>query len=48
MLPAVRTASDDTAIVANGTSCRQQILHATGRKPLHIAQALALALGVQS
>ncbi|MDH3451033.1 MAG: FAD-binding protein [Gammaproteobacteria bacterium] len=47
VLPAVRAASDNTTIVANGTSCRQQILHATGREPLHIAQAVAAALGME-
>jgi Fe-S oxidoreductase len=46
VLPAVRAASDGTTIIANGASCRQQIAHATGRRPLHIAQAVALALGV--
>ncbi|MDH3715798.1 MAG: FAD-binding protein [Gammaproteobacteria bacterium] len=46
VFPAVRAASDNTTIVANGASCRQQILHATGRRALHIAQAVAAALGI--
>ena len=47
LLPAVRAASDDTLIVAPGTSCRQQIEGLTGRRALHpievIAQRLAEA-----
>ena len=34
-----------TAIVACGTSCRQQIKHFTTHEPLHIAQLFANALG---
>ena len=44
VLPAVRAASDDTLIVADGTSCRHQISDATTRTPLHVAQVLAAAL----
>ena len=33
-----------TLIVANGTSCRQQIAHGTGRRALHPAEVLAAAL----
>ena len=44
LLPAVRAASDDTLIVADGTSCRHQIRDTTLRKPLHVAQVLANAL----
>lgn len=43
ILPAVRSASADTLIVADGFSCREQIAQATGRRPLHFAQVLALA-----
>ena len=42
LLPAVRNAPPDALIVANGTSCRQQILDGTGRRPLHLAQVLAM------
>ncbi len=38
--PAVRSAGDDTVIVASGISCRQQIEHLTGRKPKHPAEVL--------
>jgi len=42
LLPAVRNAPPGALIVANGTSCRQQILDGTGRQPLHLAQVLAM------
>jgi len=41
LFPAIRNSPADALIVASGTSCRQQILHATGRKALHIAEVLA-------
>ena len=44
LLPAVREASDDTIIVADGTSCRQQIRDGTGRQAQHVARTLAEAL----
>jgi Fe-S oxidoreductase len=44
LLPAVRATSDDTLIVADGTSCRHQISDATSRKPVHVARILATAL----
>ncbi len=40
LLPAVRSQPPDAVIVASGTSCRAQIRHATGRRALHIAEAL--------
>jgi Fe-S oxidoreductase len=40
LLPAVRQASEDTLIVADGFSCAEQIRHATGREALHLAQLL--------
>lgn len=44
LFKAVRAAPADTLIVASGTSCRQQIAHGTGRRAVHLAEALALAL----
>ena len=44
LLPAVRRASPDTILVANGTSCRHQIFDATRRQALHLVQVLAQAL----
>jgi Fe-S oxidoreductase len=44
LLPAMRAASADTRLVANGFSCRHQIANGTGRKPDHIALVLRDAL----
>jgi Fe-S oxidoreductase len=44
LLPAVRDASRDTLIVADGFSCREQIEQSTDRKALHLAQVLQMAL----
>jgi Fe-S oxidoreductase len=44
LLPTVRRAPADAIIVADGTSCRQQIRDGTGRDPIHVARALAMAL----
>ncbi|HET8609488.1 MAG TPA: hypothetical protein VFM11_07085, partial [Burkholderiales bacterium] len=44
LLPAVRQASGDTLIVADGFSCREQIIQTTSRTPLHLAQVLQMAL----
>ena len=48
LLPAVRNASTDTLIVADGFSCREQIEQATGRKALHLAEVIQLALNTSS
>ena len=44
LLPAVRQASSDTLIVADGFSCQEQIQQATGRRAMHLAEAMRLAL----
>lgn len=44
LLPTLRLLSDDTWIVASGTSCRQQILDGSNRRSLHLAEALVCAL----
>ena len=44
LLPAVRAARPDTLIVADGFSCREQILQSTGRRACHLAEVLRLAL----
>ena len=44
LLPAVRNAAPDTPIVADGTSCRQQIADGAGRRASHVAELLAGAL----
>jgi FAD/FMN-containing dehydrogenase/Fe-S oxidoreductase len=44
LLPAVRRADADTLIIADGFSCFQQIEGLAGRKPLHIAEVLQMAI----
>jgi Fe-S oxidoreductase len=44
LLPAVRNTPADALIVSDGFSCREQILQATGRKALHLAEAMQLGL----
>ncbi|HXR58024.1 MAG TPA: FAD-linked oxidase C-terminal domain-containing protein [Burkholderiales bacterium] len=44
LLPAVRKASPGTLLVADGTSCRQQIAHGALREALHVARVLERAL----
>ena len=44
LLPAVRSASPDTFIVADGFSCREQIAQCTGRQALHLAEVIQIAL----
>ncbi len=46
LLPAVRKASADTLIVADGTSCRHQIHDGADREALHVARVLAMSLDV--
>ena len=45
LLPAVRNATPETLIVADGFSCREQIAQTTGRRAMHLAEVLDLALG---
>lgn len=44
LLPAVRNAPGSTVVIADGFSCREQIRQLTGRKALHLAQVLQMAL----
>jgi len=44
LLPAVRKARPDALIVADGTSCRQQIRDGAKREALHVARVLAMSL----
>ncbi|HEX5452478.1 MAG TPA: FAD-linked oxidase C-terminal domain-containing protein [Stellaceae bacterium] len=44
LLPAVRRATDETLIAADGFSCREQIEHGSARHALHPAEIVALAL----
>ena len=43
LLPRVRAAGEQTLIVADGFSCREQIAQATGRRALHLAEVIRLA-----
>ena len=45
LFPALRNAATDAIVVADGTSCRQQIRDGTGREALHVARVLAMSLG---
>ncbi len=44
LFPAVREAAPDTMIVADGSSCRHQIQHGTGRRAVHVSRVLRQAL----
>jgi Fe-S oxidoreductase len=44
LLPTVRAAASETLIVATGYSCREQIAQSTGRRALHPAEVLNMAL----
>jgi FAD/FMN-containing dehydrogenase/Fe-S oxidoreductase len=43
LLPAVRRAPLSTVVVANGFSCREQIMQQTGRQALHLAEVIQIA-----
>jgi len=44
LLPAVRNTSESAIIVSDGFSCREQILQSTGRRAIHLAEALQLGM----
>ena len=44
LLPAIRSAGNDTLLVADGTSCRHQIQDGAARQALHVAAVLERAL----
>ncbi len=44
LLPAVRDADEDTLIIANGFSCREQIAQDTERRALHLAEVVQMAM----
>ncbi len=47
LAPHLREISPDALLLADGFSCRTQIQHATGRRAMHLAEALQLALREQ-
>jgi Fe-S oxidoreductase len=44
LLPAIRSSSAETLLVADGTSCRHQIADGARRPALHVARVLEQAL----
>src|SRR5216683_1566008 len=44
LLPAVRNTTESAIIVSDGFSCREQILQSTGRRAMHLAEALQLGM----
>ena len=48
LLPAVRSADNDTLIIADGFSCREQITQLTGRRTLHVAEVIQMAISSRS
>ncbi|MBC5825304.1 MAG: FAD-binding oxidoreductase [Candidatus Eremiobacteraeota bacterium] len=44
LLPAVRAASDDTLIINDGFSCREQIAQTTDRQAMHLAEVIKMAM----
>ena len=44
LFPTIINEDSDSLIIADGTSCRGQIEHGTGRTPLHVARVLQMAL----
>lgn len=44
LLPGLRDAPEDVLVIADGFSCREQLRQLAGRRPLHIAQVVAMAL----
>jgi len=44
LLPAVRAASAETLLIADGFSCREQISQSGGRQALHLAEVLEMTL----
>ncbi len=44
LLPRIRAADKATLIVADGFSCREQIMHGTARHGMHLAEVIQMAL----
>ena len=44
LFPRIINEDSDSLIIADGTSCRVQIEHGTGRTPLHVVRVLQMAL----
>ena len=48
LLPALRKVGAETLVVADGTSCRHQIQDGVGQNAVHVAQALIMALEMET
>jgi FAD/FMN-containing dehydrogenase/Fe-S oxidoreductase len=48
LLPAVRAAASNAVLIADGFSCREQISQSGGRRALHLAEVLEMALPERS
>jgi Fe-S oxidoreductase len=48
LLPAVRSSDENTLIIADGFSCREQIEQETKRQGLHLAQVIEMALNQET
>jgi Fe-S oxidoreductase len=44
LLPAVRAADRETIVISDGFSCHEQIAQTAGRRPLHLAEVIHMAL----
>jgi Fe-S oxidoreductase len=44
LLPSIRQSAEDTLILADGFSCREQVFQGTGRRALHLAQVITTAI----
>ena len=44
LLPAIRKAPLDSLLISDGFSCREQIKQCTGRRALHLAEVIQMAL----
>ena len=44
LFPKVNALDEEVEVIANGMSCRQQVMQGAGRMPKHLAEVLAEAL----
>jgi FAD/FMN-containing dehydrogenase/Fe-S oxidoreductase len=44
LFPSIRSLENNALVIADGFSCREQIIHGTGRKAVHLAEVLATAI----
>ena len=44
LFPKVRSLDSSAWVIASGVSCRHQITHGTNKRPLHLAEAIAMKI----